>query len=160
MERDLIVADQFRDGNVPAGQDPLSLAKAAFAVLPESVTEFAYRADSASYQHELLNWLRGENKWDHPRCPVTFAISYDSDKYGRTTGNTPRERAWNYKGWKRIAAARKNDETIFKYAVNLLEGIDHIKTGSPAERKKILAIFRKHGITRLPDGRKVEEIVK
>lgn len=77
VERDLIVADQFRDGNVPAGLDPLSLAKAAFAVLPESVTEFAYRADSASYQHEVLNWLRGENKWDHPRCPVTFAISAD-----------------------------------------------------------------------------------
>ena len=77
VERDLIVADQFRDGNVPAGLDPLSLAKAAFAVAPETVTQFAYRADSASYQHELLNWLRGENKWDCPRRPVTFAISAD-----------------------------------------------------------------------------------
>ena len=88
------------------------------------------------------------------------AISYDSDKYGRTTGDVPRQRAWNYQGWKRIAQAHRSDETIFKHAVNLLEGIDHIKTGSAAERKRILAIFRKHGITRLPDGRKVEEIVK
>lgn len=77
VERDLIVADQFRDGNVPAAMDPLSLAKAAFAALPETVTEFAYRADSASYQHNLLNWLREEDKWDRPRCPVTFAISAD-----------------------------------------------------------------------------------
>ncbi|MCL4736498.1 MAG: hypothetical protein KJ050_16355 [Candidatus Omnitrophica bacterium] len=88
------------------------------------------------------------------------AISYDSDKYGRTTGNTPRERAWNYQGWKAIAQARRSDETIFKYAVNLLEGIDHIKTGSAAERKKIIAIFHKRGIFKLPDGRKVEEIVR
>ncbi len=88
------------------------------------------------------------------------AISYDSDKFGRTTGNTPRQRAWNYQGWKAIAQARRSDETIFKYAVNLLEGIDHIKTGSAAERKRILAIFRKRGIVRLPDGRKVEEIVR
>jgi len=77
VERDLIVADQFRDGNVPAAMDPLSLAKAAFAALPGTVTEFAYRADSASYQHALLNWLRGEDKWNGPRCPVTFAISAD-----------------------------------------------------------------------------------
>jgi len=77
VERDLIIADQFRDGNVPAAMDPLSLAKAAFAALPETVIEFAYRADSASYQHDLLNWLRGEDKWDRPRCPVTFAISAD-----------------------------------------------------------------------------------
>ena len=60
-ERDLIVADQFRDGNVPVAKDPLSLAKAAFAALPETVSEFAYRADSASYGHDLLNWLRGED---------------------------------------------------------------------------------------------------
>lgn len=94
VERDLIVADQFRDGNVPAGQDPLSLAKAAFSVIPERVTEFAYRADSASYQHELLNWLRGENKWDRPRCPVTFAISADMTPQLKAAIQGSQEEEW------------------------------------------------------------------
>jgi hypothetical protein len=94
MERDLIVADQFRDGNVPAAMDPLSLAKAAFEALPETVTEFAYRADSASYQHDLLNWLRGENKWDRPRCPVTFAISADMTPQLKAVIEGMEESAW------------------------------------------------------------------
>ncbi|MCA9417656.1 MAG: IS1380 family transposase [Candidatus Omnitrophica bacterium] len=94
VERDLIVADQFRDGNVPAAMDPLSLAKAAFEALPETVTEFAYRADSASYQHDLLNWLRGENKWDRPRCPVTFAISADMTPQLKAVIEGMEESAW------------------------------------------------------------------
>ena len=38
-EADLIVADQFRDGNVPAHQEPLSCCQMAFAALPTTVTE-------------------------------------------------------------------------------------------------------------------------
>ena len=36
-ELDLAVADEFRDGNVPAKQEPLTCAKMAFAALPDSV---------------------------------------------------------------------------------------------------------------------------
>ena len=35
-EADLVLADEFRDGNVPARQDPLTCAKLAFAALPET----------------------------------------------------------------------------------------------------------------------------
>ena len=35
-ETDLILADQFRDGNVPPMQAPLRVAQAAFAALPET----------------------------------------------------------------------------------------------------------------------------
>ena len=38
-EADLIVADQFRDGNVPAHQEPLSWCRMAFEALPETVSE-------------------------------------------------------------------------------------------------------------------------
>ena len=31
---DLVVADEFRDGNVPAKQEPLTCAQLAFAALP------------------------------------------------------------------------------------------------------------------------------
>jgi hypothetical protein len=37
-EADLVLADEFRDGNVPAKQEPLTCAKLAFAALPETVT--------------------------------------------------------------------------------------------------------------------------
>jgi len=37
-EADLILADEFRDGNVCAKQDPLGCAKLAFAALPERIT--------------------------------------------------------------------------------------------------------------------------
>jgi hypothetical protein len=36
-EMDLVVAEQFRDGNVSAQQDPLSVTRAAFAALPEQI---------------------------------------------------------------------------------------------------------------------------
>mgnify|MGYP002641685150 CR=1 FL=1 len=73
-EQDLIVADEFRDGNVPAGCDVLRVVRRAFDALPESIEQIYYRADSASYNHELLNWLREEEN-GHPRA--IFAVSAD-----------------------------------------------------------------------------------
>ena len=55
-EADLIVADQFRDGNVPAHQEPLSCCQMAFAALPAVTTRY-FRGDSACYENNLLDWL-------------------------------------------------------------------------------------------------------
>ena len=49
-EMDVVLADEFRDGNVPAMMAPLTVAKRAFAALPETVTSFYYRGDSASHE--------------------------------------------------------------------------------------------------------------
>jgi hypothetical protein len=57
VEQDLIVADQFRDGNVPAGKGPLEVVKQAFAALPASVEHRRFRADSAAYEDTTLKWL-------------------------------------------------------------------------------------------------------
>ena len=57
VEQDLVVADQFRDGNVPAGKAPLDVVKRAFAALPASVEHRRFRADSAAYEDTLLKWL-------------------------------------------------------------------------------------------------------
>lgn len=46
-EMNVVLADQFRDGNVPAIQDPLSAARRAFAALPETVEERYFRGDAA-----------------------------------------------------------------------------------------------------------------
>jgi len=46
-EMDLVRADEFRDGNVPAIQAPLGVTRQAFAALPASVNEYYFRGDSA-----------------------------------------------------------------------------------------------------------------
>jgi hypothetical protein len=68
-EQQLIVADEFRDANVPGGMDPLSSARRAFENLPKSVTQRYFRADSASYYEPLLKYLYAEG--------IRFSISAD-----------------------------------------------------------------------------------
>ena len=74
-EMDVVLADEFRDGNVPAMMALLPAAKRGFAALPETVTTFYYRGDSASHEHELIQWLRDEKRADGPQGFLGFAIS-------------------------------------------------------------------------------------
>lgn len=74
-EMNLIVADEFRDGNVPALQEPLRVARRAFQSLPDRVTEYYFRGDSACYDKPPMNWLRNEQRADGPGGPIRFAIS-------------------------------------------------------------------------------------
>ena len=71
-EQQLIVADEFRDGNVAGGEDPLSSAKRAFASLPLWVTQRFFRSDSAAYYTPLLKHLCAER--------IGFSISADMGK--------------------------------------------------------------------------------
>ena len=74
-EMNVVLADEFRDGNVPAMMSPLTSAKQAYAALPETVTEYYYRGDSASHESNLIKWLRDEERQDGPRGFIGFAIS-------------------------------------------------------------------------------------
>jgi hypothetical protein len=74
-EMDLVVADEFRDGNVPAHYSLLAVTKRAFAALPETVREHYFRGDSACWDRELMNWLRDEEREEGPRGRITFGIS-------------------------------------------------------------------------------------
>jgi hypothetical protein len=71
-EQDLILADQFRDGNVPAGAELLGVLQKALEALPPSVHGIRLRSDAAAYVHELLDWCREE---ENGRPRVEFAIS-------------------------------------------------------------------------------------
>ena len=71
-EEQLIVADEFRDGNVAGGEDPLSSARRAMGHLPPWVTERYFRGDSASYYTPLLKYLVAEG--------IGFTISADLSK--------------------------------------------------------------------------------
>ena len=68
-EEQLIVADEFRDGNVAGGEDPLSSVKRAMDNLPPWVKERYFRSDSAAYYAPLLKYLVAEG--------IGFTISAD-----------------------------------------------------------------------------------
>jgi len=74
-ELNLVVADQFRDGNVPASFAPLPVAQAAFAALPATIQEYYYRGDSACHESELLTWLRNPTRPNGPVGRIGFGIS-------------------------------------------------------------------------------------
>ena len=74
-EADLVLADEFQDGNVPAKQDPLTRAKLAFAALPETVTRRYFRGDSACHENELLEWLKHPDRQQEPGGRIGFAVS-------------------------------------------------------------------------------------
>ena len=74
-EADLVLADEFRDGNVPAKQAPLGCAQLAFAALPATVRERYFRGDSACHENELLGWLRQPDRATEPGGRIGFAVS-------------------------------------------------------------------------------------
>jgi hypothetical protein len=56
-EQDVIVADEFRDGNVPAGMGNLRIIQKAVAALPGKFDEIRLRGDSALYEHDAMTWM-------------------------------------------------------------------------------------------------------
>ena len=74
-ELDVVVAEEFRDGNVPGLQAPLPVAQRAFQALPEGMKELYFRGDSACAEENLLTWLRDEKRKDGPQGRIGFAVS-------------------------------------------------------------------------------------
>jgi hypothetical protein len=74
-ELDLVVADEFRDGNVPAKQAPLTCAQMAFAALPASVRTRYFRGDAACHENKLIEWLRAPERGLETGGAIGFAIS-------------------------------------------------------------------------------------
>jgi hypothetical protein len=74
-EMNVVLADEFRDGNVPAQQALLPVAQRAFQALPETIKEFYFRGDAACEEEGLLTWLRNEQREDGPQGRIGFAVS-------------------------------------------------------------------------------------
>lgn len=85
-EQDLVVADEFRDGNVPAGSGNLRVLKTALAALPPGVEQVLFRGDSAAYEHDLMAFAQREG--------VGFAISADMSPALHTAIAALPEEAW------------------------------------------------------------------
>ena len=112
-ETNLVLADEFRDGNVLAMMDPLTVAKQAFAALPETVTTYYYRGDSACYESDLINWLRDDDRAEGPRGRIGFAISARmSEALHKAIESVPEE-AWAAYGQPHPVEIRECAEVSF-----------------------------------------------
>ena len=98
-EEALVVADEFRDGNVAGGEDPLSSVKRAFANLPTWVQTRYFRGDSADYYEPLLKYLVKEK--------VGFCISADMTQNLRRVCQTVPETG--KQGWKLLERRASED---------------------------------------------------
>lgn len=71
-ELEWMVHSEFRDGNVPASFENLRVFQEALGMLPEGVLKVSFRADTASYQHDLLSYMA---EGLHPKYGVIdFAV--------------------------------------------------------------------------------------
>ncbi len=68
-EQDVIVAEQFRDGHVPAGCGNVRVLEQAVANLPQGIAQISVRGDSALYETAVLRWCEDRQ--------IEYAISAD-----------------------------------------------------------------------------------
>jgi hypothetical protein len=87
-EQDLIVHDEFRDGNVPAGCGNVRILERAVAVLPAEVEQIFVRGDSALYEQEVPAWCEA------PARGIGYAISADMSPHLRAEITRLPETAW------------------------------------------------------------------
>lgn len=112
-EADLVVADEFRDGNVPAKQEPLTCARMAFAALPEDLTARYFRGDSACHESGLLDWLKDAQRAKEPGGAIEFAVSAVMSKALAAAVEQVPEKAWTTFGKEEDGTLRQWAEVDF-----------------------------------------------
>lgn len=89
-EQDVILTEEFRDGNVPAGSGNRRVIEKAIGMLPTGIDEIYLRADSAFYELELMNWMDQNG--------VRYAISADMSQQLKARIVALPEAAWQCAG--------------------------------------------------------------
>ena len=89
------------------------MAKQAFAALPETVTTYYYRGDSACHESDLINWLRDDDRAEGPQGRIGFAISARmSEALHKAIESVP-EQAWKPYGRPHAVEIRECAEVSF-----------------------------------------------
>ena len=92
-EQEVVVADEFRDGNVPAGCGNVRVLARAVSQLPAGVERIYLRGDSALYDHEVLDFCEARG--------IGYAISADLTPALRSALTLVEESEW--RGYKEEA---------------------------------------------------------
>ncbi len=122
-ETGLVLADEFRDGNVPASANIKELVDTAAATLPPRADGWTIRvrSDSAAYEHDILD------HWDAHGW--TFAVSADMSPQLRAVVVAVPEDAWHpwaeagggvVREWAEVAyvpsrAVERKDQAPYRY---------------------------------------------
>ena len=139
-EADLVMADEFRDGNVPAHQAPLTCAQMAFAALPQRIKARYFRGDSACHENELIGWLKHPERAQEPGGRIGFAISAVlSSELAQALGQVAE------KEWKTFAS--QGDGTLRQWAeVDFVPGEAGEKKDSKPLRYVGLRLLKPQGV--------------
>jgi len=89
-EQDVVLADEFRDGNVPAGTGNQRLVERAITALPPGVERILIRGDSALYEQEVLRALENAGHG--------YGISADMSRELAAAIRALPESAWTVEG--------------------------------------------------------------
>jgi hypothetical protein len=85
-ENGLVIGDEFREGNQTPSSRNLEFLQYCESQLPEGKRIKAFRADSASYQAEIINYCHNEG--------IDFAIGGDKDKAVMSQINSIPQSEW------------------------------------------------------------------
>jgi hypothetical protein len=139
-ELDLVVADEFRDGNVPARQAPLTCAQLAFAALPAGIRQRYFRGDSACHENELLAWLQHPDRAGEPGGRIGFAVSAVMSGALGAALKQVKESAWK-------TFATEPDGTLRQWAeVAFVPGADYERKDSQPLRYVGLRLLKPQGL--------------
>jgi len=86
FELGLVVEDEFRDGNIPAGAGAVEFLEACHRMMPQGKRIAYYRSDSAAYQAGVIN-----SCFEHK---VLFTITADQDKAVKEAIKTIKGEEW------------------------------------------------------------------
>lgn len=130
------MADEYCDGNVPAGMQNLALIQRGFSSLPPTITEYFFRADSACYETSVLKWLAHPKREQGPQATIGFSISADMGSALHALCMAVPEEKWE-------RCDERVNETVFCTDVEFTPG-DRPKDAQPL-RYVALKIKKKQG---------------
>ena len=139
-EADLVVADEFRDGNVPAKQAPLTCAQMAFAALPSDLTARYFRGDSACHEQDLLDWLKAPDRAQEAGGAIEFAVSAVMSEALAAAVRKVEEKQWRTFG-------KEEDGTLRQWAeVDFVPGEKYEQKESKPLRYVGLRLLKPQGV--------------
>jgi hypothetical protein len=86
FEPGLLIHDEFRDGNVPAGRGIKAFLASCCQQMPQGKRIGYFRSDSAGYQAEVINYCTGNG--------LLFSITGDKDRAVMKAIKTIKEEEW------------------------------------------------------------------
>jgi hypothetical protein len=122
-EQDLIVHDEFRAGNVPAGCGNGRILERALEALPEGVKEIYLRADTALYENEVMTFCEARGIGYAISADMSVQLRQEIERLPEEAWQLDREEADAHRHWAEVAYVpsdgdwRKDRPCVRRYLV-------------------------------------------